>query len=112
MYTGETDEELIQYVLPFHTVNLSLNQQEKLVQDEIAEGDTKKCLYTGECSCQNVCEKVVNLLVVGQTGAGKTTLIDSFVNNLLGIDLEDKFRYRLVDERNLIEERTQHDGTL
>jgi len=37
-------------------------------------------------------------LVVGKTGSGKTTFIDSFCNYLLGIKLYDKFRYRLVDE--------------
>ena len=45
------------------------------------------------------------MLVIGPTGAGKTTLIDSFVNNVLGIELYDNFRYKLVDERKLEKER-------
>lgn len=33
------------------------------------------------------------------TGSGKTTLIDSMLNYLLGVEFFDKFRYKLVDER-------------
>ena len=44
---------------------------------------------------------VANLLVIGQSGAGKTTLTDSFANFVLGVDIFDKFRYKLVDERDV-----------
>ena len=37
-------------------------------------------------------------MVVGQTGSSKTTLIDSFINYLLGIKLEDNFRYKIINE--------------
>ena len=43
---------------------------------------------------------------MGQTGSGKTTLINSFLNYVLGIDFYDKFRYVLVDEKDLVAERT------
>ena len=45
-------------------------------------------------------------MVTGVTGAGKTTFVDSMVNYLLGTEYYDKFRYKLVDERSLIAERT------
>lgn len=35
------------------------------------------------------------------TGTGKTTLIDSFINYILGVEFYDKFRYNLIDERNI-----------
>ena len=47
----------------------------------------------------------MNYLVIGPTGAGKTTLVDSFVNHILGIEKYDKYRYKLVDERQIAEER-------
>ena len=37
-------------------------------------------------------------MVVGATGAGKTTLINGTVNYILGIKWEDKFRFKLVIE--------------
>ena len=44
-----------------------------------------------EATCQIV-------LVVGQTGAGKTTFINAYLNYLMGIDLDDEFRYFLIVE--------------
>jgi DNA repair exonuclease SbcCD ATPase subunit len=34
---------------------------------------------------------------MGQTGSGKSTLIDSIVNYLTGVRLQDNFRYSIVD---------------
>ena len=39
-------------------------------------------------------------MVVGQTGSGKTTLLNSFLNFLMGIQLEDDFRYKIIIENN------------
>lgn len=35
------------------------------------------------------------------TGSGKTTMIDSFINYLMGVEYYDKFRYKLIDERKI-----------
>ena len=38
------------------------------------------------------------LIVIGQTGSGKTSLLNSLINALFGIQLQDNFRYIIIDE--------------
>jgi polynucleotide 5'-kinase involved in rRNA processing len=42
--------------------------------------------------------KYYTFLVIGQTGTGKTTLLDAFVNKLTGMNYIDNWRWKLVDE--------------
>ena len=41
-------------------------------------------------------EKVI--MILGATGSGKTTLINSMINYVFGIEYEDKYRFKLVTE--------------
>lgn len=41
------------------------------------------------------------ILVVGETGAGKTTMLNAMLNYCEEVGFEDDFRYELVNERAL-----------
>ena len=62
------------------------------------KGDLNIYLYK---SCEfNPIEELNSLsfMVVGETGCGKTTLLNSFVNSLLGVEYNDNFRFQIIGE--------------
>ena len=56
-------------------------------------------------------KKYFALLIMGETCSGKTTLIDAFVNYLDGMNYEDKWRYKLVNENHLKDIHTKDSQT-
>jgi predicted GTPase len=38
------------------------------------------------------------LMLLGATGAGKSTLVDGLVNNIMGVRYDDDYRYKLIDD--------------
>ena len=42
--------------------------------------------------------KALSFMVVGETGCGKTTLLNSFINSLLGVEMEDDYRFKIILE--------------
>ena len=51
-----------------------------------------------------------NIMVIGETGVGKSTWIHSFINYLQSIQLEENNRYYLFDEKSLQEEYQKKHG--
>lgn len=51
-----------------------------------------------------------NIMIIGETGVGKSTWIHSFVNYMQGIQIEENNRYYLFDEKKLQEEYQKKHG--
>ena len=49
-------------------------------------------------------ESSSNIMIIGETGVGKSTWLHSFINYIQGIQLEENNRYLLFDEKSLQEE--------
>ncbi|PAA60539.1 hypothetical protein BOX15_Mlig029040g1 [Macrostomum lignano] len=80
-----------------------LNDQEpveyELQMDQTAcdeKNQVRKMEFGRKDPTSAVVEKVI--MIVGETGSGKTTLINSMVNYILGVNFEDKFRFRIITD--------------
>ena len=79
--------------------NIKFTKKE-LSQFELVEikGNLKIYLYP---SCKFTPReeiKALTFMVVGETGCGKTTLLNSFINSLLGVEMEDDYRFKIIIE--------------
>jgi len=63
------------------------------------EGDLDIYLYPRVEFNDEEKSKAIIFMVVGETGCGKTTLLNSLINYILGIQLEDNFRYKIFDDQ-------------
>ena len=53
-------------------------------------------------------EKAIVLMLVGETGIGKTTLINAYINYIFGINYVDDFRYKIINvQMNKYNEQSQ-----
>jgi GTPase SAR1 family protein len=53
-------------------------------------------------------EESIAILFIGQSGTGKSTFINAYVNHLLGISFNDSIRYKLIfGDKNKVKDQTQ-----
>ena len=92
VYEGTGTEEQVNtdYTEEDHT------QYEKHLS--VKEDDVKITKYVVGQNQNEGPEKV--LMILGATGAGKTTLINSMINYLFGVTFEDDFRLQLISENS------------
>jgi predicted GTPase len=43
-------------------------------------------------------DEIINALIVGMTGVGKSTYINAIVNYFMGIEMDDDFRYVISED--------------
>ncbi|KAH3777349.1 uncharacterized protein LOC127845834 [Dreissena polymorpha] len=88
---GDEDKYPISYVLPASEVQSSRNCNAKTRRFEV--GSPRKGRFD---------EKTI--LLIGETGTGKSTLVDGMANVILGVNWNDPFRFKMV---NLEDEEKQ-----
>ena len=84
------------------------NKEKYLVKDNIiSDDDDKKIktyLYPSVDFTPEDEKKAQVILLIGQTGNGKTTLINFLINALLGVKYDDEYRYKIIVEEKRSDE--------
>ena len=78
------------YLFPSRKFNIGM--PDSLKNGKNLEREKKECLDITKETGRKI------IMVIGQTGSGKTTLLNSLINALCGIQLQDDFRYIIIDE--------------
>ena len=71
----------------------------KEISNPVDTGEIIKRFSFGEPSNQQMENTYKTILLMGATGSGKTTWINAMINYVLGVEWDDPFRFKLVDEK-------------
>ena len=74
----------------------------RLATNQIAENVFKSDIFKETEVMQ---EKVI--MMIGDTGVGKTTLINRMINYIFGVNYDDTFRFQLIDDIEVSQTKTQ-----
>ncbi|XP_052233570.1 uncharacterized protein LOC127846397 isoform X2 [Dreissena polymorpha] len=88
---GDKDRLPVSYSVPLNEIRSARNNNGKTRKFEIGSSRTSK-----------YCEKTI--LLIGETGTGKSTLVDGMANFIMGVNWNDPFRFTMV---NLEDEERQ-----
>ena len=100
LYENATPESHKKFIPPICTASIGIDETDNPTKMS-KENSNEYVLYSGGCSCENQNKHISNFVILGPSGAGKTTFVDSLANFLFGVEMFDKFRYKIVDERQL-----------
>ena len=106
LYSTETKETHTIYNPNFIKAEISIDEHDNPV-NLTREGEIGYPLYSANCACKQKNKHTANYMVTGPSGAGKSTWIDCLANHLLGVQQWDSFRYKIVDEQKILEERRE-----
>ena len=93
---SEEQNKLIDMSINIKRINKPLQNCEKIE----TIGDLDIYLYKSVELSEEEKSQAITLMVIGGTEAGKTTFLNSYLNYLLGVQLTDKFRYKIINEVN------------
>ncbi|KTG27153.1 hypothetical protein cypCar_00038578 [Cyprinus carpio] len=88
--------EIIKKSKSFEDGNITRYQLQKMM-DSTDQSQSYEKIYLGE---RNQQKPYKNILLVGETGTGKTTLINTMINYMLGVQREDKVWFEITDDQS------------
>ena len=64
------------------------------------KGNLKIYLYPSSNFSDLEKAQSLSFMILGEKGSGKTTFLNGLINSLLGVELEDNYRFKIINEKN------------